>query len=139
MDTLTPEVRSEVMRRVRSKNTRPEMAVRRVLHGLGYRFRLHRPDLPGKPDIVLPRLRTVVFVHGCFWHRHPNCRRATVPASNAEFWSEKFSANERRDRRAKNDLRRNGWRVIVVWECEILTLGRLSNRLDKLLRSVEDQ
>jgi DNA mismatch endonuclease (patch repair protein) len=138
MDTLTVEQRSAVMSRVRSKHTRPEIEVRRLLHRLGFRFRLHRRDLPGSPDIVLPRFRTVVFVHGCFWHRHANCRKTTVPASNADFWAGKFLANKRRDRWVKNQLRRKGWRVIVVWECESQDPIRLSNHLDKLVRAGGD-
>jgi DNA mismatch endonuclease (patch repair protein) len=139
MDTLTVEQRSAVMSRVRSKHTRPEIQVRRLLHRLGFRFRVHRRDLPGIPDIVLPRFRTVVFVHGCFWHRHANCGKTTVPASNADFWAGKFLVNKRRDRRVKNELRRKGWRVVVVWECETLALGRLSNRLNKVMRAAGDQ
>lgn len=139
MDVLTTEQRSAVMSRVRSKNTRPELKVRMLLHGLGFRFRVHRRDLPGHPDIVLPRFRTVVFVHGCFWHRHANCTKTTVPASNADFWASKFVANKRRDRRIQNDLRKRGWRVIVVWECETLAPARLSDRLDKALHAAVDE
>src|SRR5579859_3891243 len=117
------------MSKVRARNTRPEIAVRRILHGLGYRFRLHRVDLPGKPDIVLPRHKTVIFVHGCFWHRHANCKKTTTPELNQEFWLAKFDANKRRDRRVRAALRRAQWRVLVIWECETNDLQRLTSRL----------
>lgn len=113
------EARSRNMRAVRGTNTRPEMLVRRGLHRRGLRFRLHRRDLPGCPDIVLPRHRAVVFVHGCFWHRHEGCRYATTPATRREFWQNKFTANFERDRRALEGLRAAGWRVAVVWECAL--------------------
>lgn len=110
--------RSANMRAVRSWNTRPELAVRTLLHGAGYRFRLRRADLPGKPDIVLPRYRTVVFVHGCFWHRH-TCKRATSPKTRVEFWQAKFAGNVERDRQTTVALDALGWKVVVIWECEI--------------------
>lgn len=119
VDFLSPSERSERMSRIRSSNTSPEVALRRALHALGFRFRLHRKDLPGKPDIVLPRYRTVVFVHGCFWHRHHGCRVATTPKSNTDFWVEKFDRNVARDKRSRQLLEAQGWRVIVVWECEM--------------------
>lgn len=118
-DTLSPAERSEVMRRVRSKDTKPEVFVRSVLHRMGYRFRLHRKDLPGKPDIVLPKRRTAVLVHGCFWHQHPGCRKATVPQNNREYWGPKLARNVERDRSAKRDLEEAGWSVVTLWECEI--------------------
>lgn len=117
-DVFSKAKRSEVMSRISSKNTKPELAVRSALHKLGYRFRLHRRDLPGNPDIVLPRFATAVFVHGCFWHRHPGCKFAYVPCSRLQFWMKKFQANIERDRRARSALRKLGWRVITVWECE---------------------
>lgn len=117
-NAVTPQ-RSRNMRAVRSKDTRPEMKVRRTLHALGLRFRLHRGDLPGRPDIVLPRYRTVVFVHGCYWHRHEGCHRASVPKTRVDFWNRKFDANRERDRRSELALSNLGWKVIVVWECEI--------------------
>jgi DNA mismatch endonuclease (patch repair protein) len=107
------------MSRIRSSNTAPELALRRALHALGFRFRIHRKDLPGKPDIVLPRYRTVVFVHGCFWHRHVGCKVATTPKSNTAFWVEKFDKNVARDSRSKILLEAQGWKVIIVWECEL--------------------
>lgn len=110
--------RSEIMRSVRGKNTAPEMKVRSALHRAGYRFRLHRKDLPGKPDIVLPSRRAVVFVHGCFWHRHPACRAASSPSTRVAFWQDKFARNVERDRLAIAALERAGWAVHVIWECE---------------------
>ena len=107
------------MAAIRGSNTRPEVAVRRALHKAGLRFRLHRRDLPGTPDLVFPRYRTAVFVHGCFWHRHPQCKNARLPATNAEWWRTKLRANQRRDRRQRRELLAAGWRVLVVWECEV--------------------
>ena len=107
------------MSRIRSKNTKPEMHVRSALHRAGYRFRLHVKDLPGKPDIVLPKYKTVIFVHGCFWHRHKGCSRATMPSSNQEYWKQKFKQNVERDKREQAELKKLGWNVIVVWECEV--------------------
>lgn len=106
------------MAQVKGKDTGPEMAVRRLLHALGYRFRLHRRDLPGKPDIVLPRLRTVIFVHGCYWHRHTGCRRATTPRTRTEFWETKFARTVARDKQQRDQLIATGWRVLTIWECE---------------------
>ncbi len=105
-DMFTPEKRSQIMSRVRSKNTKPELEVRSALHAMGYRFRLHRKDLPGKPDVVLPKYRTALFVHGCFWHQHPGCRKATLPKNNANFWREKLEGNVARDARIRRVLRR---------------------------------
>jgi DNA mismatch endonuclease, patch repair protein len=118
MDNLKPQQRSELMRRVPNKNTKPERRVRRVLHAIGLRFRLHRKNLPGQPDIVLPKYKTVVFVHGCFWHRHRKCRLASCPKENCDFWEKKFTGNMARDRRNKRDLTRLGWKWIVIWECQ---------------------
>lgn len=116
-DVLTPEQRRLNMSRIRGKDTKPEIQVRRVLHRLGYRFRLHRRDLPGSPDIVLPRLRTVIFVHGCYWHRH-DCRYGQVrPSTRREFWQAKFDANVERDARNQCTLENMGWRVVTIWEC----------------------
>ena len=118
-DIVSPAVRSSMMSRIRGKNSRPELALRRQLFAAGYRFRLHRRDLPGSPDIVLPRYRAVVFVHGCFWHRHPGCPKSTTPSSNATFWATKFASNMRRDAAAIDRLVALGWRVAVVWECAL--------------------
>ena len=128
MDTITPEQRSEVMARVGGKNTRPELTVRRLLHALGFRFRIHRKDLPGNPDIVLPKWRTAIFVHGCFWHGH-TCRRGAKPTSNTAFWSDKIRKTQARDRNAQKRLRADGWRVIVLWECELADLDQLRTKL----------
>jgi DNA mismatch endonuclease, patch repair protein len=110
-----------MMSGIHGRDTRPEMLVRRYLHGQGFRYRLHVRSLQGKPDIVLPKYRLVVFVHGCFWHRHGGCRFATTPASNATFWRNKFTENAERDRRNIDRLVRDGWRVVVIWECGIKT------------------
>jgi len=109
------------MRAVKSKNTAPEILARRAAHGLGLRFRTHPADLPGKPDFVLPKHRLAVFVHGCFWHGHAKCNRAALPKSNRAFWSEKIARNRLRDRRAYSALRRQGWRILVLWQCQIKT------------------
>jgi DNA mismatch endonuclease (patch repair protein) len=120
-DILTPAERSERMARVRAKNTKPEMMVRRLVHGMGYRYRLHRRDLPGCPDLVFPRLRKAVFVHGCFWHRHPDpeCKLARLPKSRLDFWLPKLEGNRRRDEANQAALLALGWRFLVIWECEI--------------------
>lgn len=118
-DTFDRETRSRVMRMIRSENTAPEIQVRSFVHGLGYRFRLYRKDLPGKPDLVLPRLRCTIFVHGCFWHGHGCSRGARPPKANAEYWRTKITRNAERDRENIRRLRALGWRVLVVWECEL--------------------
>lgn len=133
MDFLTPGERSAAMAKVRGKDTTPEMAVRRAIWHLGHRYRLHVAHLPGRPDIVLPRHRLAIFVHGCFWHRHEGCRKATWPKSNAAFWADKFAANVARDRRKETGLVAMGWRVAVVWECEALSAEKLSARLAQIL------
>jgi DNA mismatch endonuclease (patch repair protein) len=129
MDRLTPEERSRNMSKIRSGDTCPERQVRSLLHRLGYRFRLHRRDLPGTPDIVLPKYRTVIFVHGCFWHRHPGCKYAYMPKSRISFWEDKFAANIARDKKAQSALGEMGWRVIVVWGCELQDMDSLAMRL----------
>jgi DNA mismatch endonuclease (patch repair protein) len=116
-DTLSKLARSERMSRVRAKDTKPEVCVRRLVHSLGYRFRLHRRDLPGVPDLVFPSRSAVIFVHGCFWHRHKGCGR--LPKSRLAYWLPKLDANKARDERNQNVLRRSGWRVLVIWECEL--------------------
>ena len=118
---------------IRGKDTKPEVIVRRFLHRLGFRFRLHRRDLPGRPDIVLPKYRTVVEVRGCFWHRHEGCRFAYMPKSNREFWESKLNGNRERDRRNLRELARLGWRAIEVWECE-LEEDRILERLPAMIR-----
>lgn len=118
-DIVDPETRSRMMSRIRSRNTRPEVGLRRALHARGLRYRLHDPRLPGRPDIVFPRFRAACFVHGCFWHRHPGCRYATTPATRRDFWAAKFSANVERDARNRLELLAVRWRVAVVWECTL--------------------
>lgn len=129
MDKLDPERRSRNMARVHGKNTGPEMRVRRIAHRLGLRFRLHRADLPGKPDLVFPRHRVAVFVHGCFWHRHTDCSRASVPATRREFWEAKFEGNVARDRKQQAALTDSGWKVLVFWECELKDESGIEERL----------
>ena len=121
LDVYDRQMRSQVMRKVRSKDTKPELKVRRALHRMGLRFRLHRKDLPGSPDIVFPRHRVALFVNGCFWHGHRDCKRSKLPSTRREFWRNKISANVNRDARNKAALEKLGWRVFVVWECEIKT------------------
>jgi len=120
------------MSRVRGKGTLPEMTVRRRAHALGMRFRLHRADLPGRPDLVFPRYRTVVFVHGCFWHRHESCRKSTSPKTRVEYWEAKFRTNVERDARNATELARMGWRVLTIWECETKDLELLRKKLDSV-------
>lgn len=120
------------MAKIGGKHTAPELAVRRLVHAMGYRFRLHRRDLPGSPDLVFPRLRAVVFVHGCFWHRHRGCAKASVPKTRRAFWTAKFAANVARDVRAERRLRALGWRVLTVWECEVKD-GSAALRLARFL------
>lgn len=117
-DTFTPEARSHIMASIKSRDTKPEMRVRSALHAAGFRFRLHRPDLPGKPDLVLPRFRTAVFVNGCFWHGH-TCGKAALPTSNSDYWAKKIGRNQERDRRNCEALADLGWNVVVIWECDL--------------------
>ncbi|MGD9713969.1 MAG: very short patch repair endonuclease [Thermomicrobiales bacterium] len=124
-DIVDPATRSRMMRGIRSGDTGPERIVRSHLHRAGLRFRLHPKELPGRPDIVLPRHDAVVFVHGCFWHRHPGCQFATTPSTNTEFWTRKFTANVERDARKRRELRSEGWRVFTIWECQ-MSPGRLN-------------
>lgn len=135
MDTLTPDERSERMSRVRHKDTKPEMIVRRLVHGMGYRYRLHGRDLPGKPDMVFRSRRAVIFVHGCFWHRHPNCGLARLPKSRTDFWVQKLEANRQRDLRNQERLLELGWRVLVVWECELRDLEGTGDKLKGFLNN----
>ena len=130
MDRISKEHRSWNMSRIRNKDTTPEKIVRSLLHRMGYRFRLHRKDLPGNPDIVLPKYRTVIFVHGCFWHRHKGCKFAYTPKTRVEFWKNKFAENVERDRQNIVELKKLDWRVIVIWECE-------TRNKDFLIRSIE--
>ena len=125
------EQRSRNMSAIKSKNTKPEITLRKLLHSMGYRFRLHRKDLPGSPDIVLPKYKTVIFVHGCFWHRHENCKYASTPKTREEFWEAKFRENINRDKLNQENLSSKGWKIIVVWECEIKDKDFDLNRLFK--------
>ena len=136
-DFLSPAERSERMSRIRDKDTQPELALRKVLHRLGLRYRLHGAGLPGKPDLVFPRYKTVVFVHGCFWHRHAGCKIASTPKSNMSFWLEKFEKNIARDARVAAQLEAKGWKVLVVWECELASKEKsqaTGKRLQTLIR-----
>lgn len=119
VDVVDAPTRSRMMSGIRNRNTRPELALRRTLHRLGVRYRLHVRSLPGKPDMVFPKSNAVLFVHGCFWHQHPGCRYSTTPDTRREFWQEKFRQNSDRDRRVTRELRERGWRVATVWECAI--------------------
>jgi DNA mismatch endonuclease, patch repair protein len=140
VDIVAPEVRSRMMAGIRSKNTAPELLLRRHLFAAGFRFRLHVRGMPGRPDLVFPRFRSAVFVHGCFWHQHQGCRYATTPASNAEFWKRKFADNRARDARSIAELISHDWRVLTVWECELsgaslpATCSRVAEWLDPLAR-----
>ena len=132
-DKFKPSVRSRIMAAVRSEDTEPELSVRRMVHAMGYRYRLHCSNLPGKPDLVFSSLRKVVFVHGCFWHRHPGCSRTTMPKTSVAYWNSKFAANVSRDRSNQRELRRMGWKVLVVWECELKFAKKLGSRLSRFL------
>ncbi len=131
VDTLTIEQRSERMSRVRSKDTKAELAVRRLVFSMGYRYRLHRRDLPGSPDLVFPSRRKVIFVHGCFWHRHPGCGR--MPKSRQDFWEPKLEANRQRDERNMTALRDDGWDACVIWECELKDMAEVEGRIRRFL------
>ena len=126
---MTNEVRSRNMAAIKSKNTRPEIVVRKLLHSMGYRFRLHRKDLPGSPDIVLPKYKTVIFVHGCFWHRHENCKYASNPKTRVEFWNKKFKDNILRDIKNQKRLKSLGLKSKIIWECETKNIEKLREKL----------
>jgi DNA mismatch endonuclease (patch repair protein) len=138
-DFLSPKERSERMARIKGSNTRPEIALRKVLHGLGLRYRLGGAGLLGKPDLVFPRYKAVVFVHGCFWHRHFNCSIATTPKSNTGFWVEKFQKNVARDDRVTGLLGATGWRVFVVWECEVASARKAKSTGERLAAQIREQ
>lgn len=128
-DKLTPERRSENMRRIKNKDTKPELVVRRTLHRLGYRYRLHRKDLPGKPDLAFASRRKAIFVHGCFWHQHPTCAEGRPPRSNGDYWGPKLARNVQRDQGAIAALEAMGWTVTTVWECELVDIDKVAGRL----------
>lgn len=138
MDRISPEKRSWNMSRIKSKNTTPERIVRSFLHENGFRFRLHSKILPGSPDIVLPKYKTVIEVRGCFWHRHPGCRQSTTPTTNVEFWQEKFSRNVERDRNTEKRLKELGWRLIVIWQCELREDGFLKTLPDRIKKHKQE-
>ncbi|MCO5365379.1 very short patch repair endonuclease [Pseudomonas alliivorans] len=135
MDVVSKEVRSRMMAGIRGSNTIPEMKVRKLLHSHGFRYRLHSRKLPGRPDVVLPRYRLCIFIHGCFWHRHPGCRYSTNPKSREDFWRKKFEQNVERDIRNRNELLKQGWRVFELWECGI---RRQETEIQWLLDAVPD-
>jgi DNA mismatch endonuclease (patch repair protein) len=133
MDVYGKKKRSEIMARVKGRDTGPELLVRAIVHRLGYRFRLYRRDLPGNPDITLPKHRKVIFVHGCFWHGHKRCTRATRPTTNIAFWRKKLDLNIARDKRNIRQLRKGGWRVLVVWQCQTRNPETLKSALSRFL------
>ena len=136
-DILTKERRSELMSRVRSKETKPERIVRRFLFSQGFRYRLHDKRYPGTPDLVLPKYKTFVLIHGCFWHGHENCRAAGLPESNREFWESKLTRNKERDLAVLGELEQSGWQVITVWECEIKSVRKRVIRLERLIGEIQ--
>ncbi|MDQ2925209.1 MAG: very short patch repair endonuclease [Acidobacteriota bacterium] len=133
MDHVSKLKRSQIMAAVRSKDTSPELAVRRIVHGMGFRYSLHRRSLPGTPDLVFTSRGKVIFVHGCFWHRHSGCKYTTTPKTRVKFWKDKFDRNVERDRQARRELRRLGWRWLTVWQCDLKRPERLVKRLEKFL------
>lgn len=138
-DTLSPKERSERMSRIRGKGSAPEMKLRRLVHGMGFRYRLHIKELPGKPDLVFPSRHAVIFMHGCFWHRHQGCKLARLPKSKLDFWKTKLEANKERDLLHKRQLRDLGWRVLVVWECEMSDTDRVSAIVRDFLHEQEGE
>jgi DNA mismatch endonuclease, patch repair protein len=138
-DIVSKAKRSAMMSGIRGKNTKPEILVRRLLHGMGFRFRLHRKDLPGKPDIVLPKWRTVVFVNGCYWHGHADCDLFRLPKSRTEFWQDKIDGNRVRDQRNYSALKHAGWKTVVIWECAVSKKRQLSkDNLEKIFLSIKE-
>lgn len=135
MDTVSPQRRSEIMARIRAKDTGPEITVRSLIYGMGYRYRLHRRDLPGTPDLVFVGRRKVIFVHGCFWHQHPGCAAARIPKTRHQFWLAKLRSNSQRDSRNVRALRKSGWGVMTIWECKLKNLARLESRIGRFLEA----
>jgi len=135
MDNLTPVERSARMALLRAKDTKPELLVRRLVHGMGYRYRLHRRDPPGTPDLVFPGRSRVMFIHGCFWHRHAGCTLARLPKSRGDFWLPKLTANAERDAHNSRALRRLGWSVLTIWECQLGDAAKLANRIRRFLNA----
>lgn len=138
MDNHTPEQRRRNMSAVKSKDTKPEILVRKCLHAAGFRFRLHVKELPGKPDIVLPKYKIAIFVNGCFWHRHPGCKYASTPSTNSDFWNAKFEENTARDKRNYAQLEELGWKVVILWECEVKLWGMNAELAGKLTDVVQN-
>lgn len=137
-DVHTPEVRSYNMSQIKGKNTKPEIVVRKFLHSKGHRFRLHTKELPGKPDIVLPKYKTVIFIHGCFWHGHKNCKYFVIPKTKTEWWVNKIETNKRTDKKNYLKLKKLGWGIITLWECKLRS-KKLENTLSKLLLKLNDK
>lgn len=137
VDTVSPEQRSYNMSLIRSKDTKPEVFIRSLLHRLGFRFRKNVKNLPGKPDIVLPKYKSVIFVHGCFWHQHKKCKRSNIPKSNMDFWKSKLNKNVKRDTEHQAELKKAGWKIKIVWECELKNLENLKDSLIKFLRPIK--
>jgi len=133
VDNLSRTERSEIMGRVRAKNSRPELVVRKIIFALGYRYRLHAKDLPGHPDIVFRKRRKVIFVHGCFWHRHDGCALARMPKSRLDFWRPKLEGNKERDKRTEKALKKDGWKVLTIWECQSNKIEKLESRVRRFL------
>jgi DNA mismatch endonuclease (patch repair protein) len=134
VDHVSTQKRSAIMAAVRSRHTRPELGVRKIVYGMGYRYRLHAKDLPGTPDLVFRTQKKVLFVHGCFWHRHARCRYATLPKSRTSFWATKFTSNVARDRRNRRDLKKAGWEILVVWQCQLNRPDRLAKQIYEFLK-----
>jgi DNA mismatch endonuclease (patch repair protein) len=137
-DLFTPEKRSGIMRKIGQKNTKPELIVRKLVHAMGYRYRLHVSTLPGKPDIVFPKYKKVIFVHGCYWHQHEGCNRATIPKTNVEFWTRKFRENMARDKKVSVELEALGWKVLTVWQCETKR-GEIESLREVIKNFLEDE
>lgn len=133
MDIVTKEKRSWMMSRIRGRNTKPEMIVRSLAHQMGFRFRLHQKDLPGKPDLVFKQLNKIIFVHGCFWHHHGRCKIAHIPSTNKKFWREKFEKNKLRDKKNKKSLKKLGWEILTIWECETYKPEKVLRKLQIFL------
>ncbi|WP_022728415.1 very short patch repair endonuclease [Fodinicurvata sediminis] len=134
MDFVSKEKRSKIMRGVKQENTKPEILVRRIIHSSGYRFRLHRKDLPGRPDIVLPKYQLAIFVHGCFWHQHDGCHDDRMPTSNTEYWTQKLQRNKERDKEKFENLKDKGWNVLIIWECETKNTEIVYKKINKYIK-----
>jgi len=137
MDNLSLEKRSWNMAQIRSKNTKPEILVRKLLHSIGYRFRLGRTDIPGRPDILLPKYKTAIYVHGCFWHRHEGCKYAYTPKSKIEFWNNKFATNIKRDQEVSEKIKNSDWRQLIIWECQTRNKDQLIVTLTEFLNDTQ--